>query len=357
MNLDDPALYDRVDPGDMHRYLFALPDVCMRAWQEGLTFALPTDYRDFRQIIVLGMGGSAIGADLLSSLAAWESPVPVLVHRHYDLPAYVDDTTLVIASSYSGETEETLTAFEQALSNGAKTLVLTTGGRLLSLAERHKVPALRFQYPAQPRAAIGYSFMLLLAVAQQVGLFEASKGGDVSEAVAVLTALRDQLGIRVPQSSNPGKQHALWLHQRVPIIYGAERLVPVARRWKTQLNENAKTWAFVEELPEANHNTIEGLDLPTALLPLLNAVFLYAPSFSPRILVHLQATRHLLEAAGIECAQITAWGSSHLAQMLSVLYIGDWVSYYLAVLNRVAPTPTPRLDAVKRYLAEHQRPR
>lgn len=354
MNLDDLSLYRRLDADDMQGHLCSFPETCVRAWQEGLAADLPTGYHDFDKIVVLGIGGSAIGADLLSALAVRESLIPVFVHRQYDLPAFVSSATLVIASSYSGETEETLTAFQQAVEKPGRVLVITTGGRLQALAEQYHVPVLRFQYKGQPRAAVGYSFMLLLAIAQRVGLFPGPKDSDVGEAATLLSMLRDDLRPEVPERANRGKQLARWLYGRVPLIYGAEYLAAVARRWKTQFNENAKTLAFSEELPEANHNFIEGLNLPSAALPLLSAVFLRAPSLHPRNLLRSERTQQLFEEAGIECVDVGGIGSRPLAQMLSVLYLGDWVSYYLAILNSVDPTPTPQLTAFKRHMAAQQ---
>ena len=216
------------------------------------------------RIVILGMGGSAIAGDYFRALLALESSVPVFNVRAYQLPAFVDEDTLVIASSFSGETEEVLSAFEQALATPARKLVMTTGGRLLATARANGVPAFTFAYRGEPRAAIGWGLMPLLAIAEKLGLTQGVER-DVEEAVSVLGGLREEWAGEVPSSRNTAKQLAMRLHERLPVVYGAGPLIEVARRWKTQLNESAKTWAFCEEMPESQHNAIVALGLPKAI--------------------------------------------------------------------------------------------
>ena len=165
-NLDDLQIYPQSDPDNMLARIKELPLQCRQAWQAAMEFSLPPDYSDVDKVVILGMGGSAIGGDLVKSLTEAESSVPVIVHRDYGLPAFVDDRTLVIASSYSGNTEETLSAFEPALKTGAKKLVMTTGGRLQAIAEENNIPVFKIDYKAQPRAALGFSFLPTLGCLQ-----------------------------------------------------------------------------------------------------------------------------------------------------------------------------------------------
>ena len=159
INLDDPKVYKQYDPEGMLARIKEMPGQCQQAWQAAMSFNLPADYAKVDKVVILGMGGSAIGGDLVRSLAESEAKVPVLIHRDYGLPAFVDDRTLVIASSYSGNTEETLSAFEPALKTGAKKLVMTTGGKLQAMAEEKNIPVFKITYKAQPRAALGFSFL------------------------------------------------------------------------------------------------------------------------------------------------------------------------------------------------------
>lgn len=226
--------------------LHEMPEQCQQAWQLAINFKLPQDYAEVNKVVILGMGGSAIGGDLASSLVAAEAKLPILIHRDYNLPTFVDAKTLVIASSYSGMTEETLFSFEQALDTESKKLVITTGGKLKAMAEARGVPVFSFDYPAQPRAALPYGLLPILYFLQKLG-FISDRSADVAETVQVLQKLSQRINEGVPTSQNPAKQLAQRLYRRLPVIYGSGIVSEVARRWKTQLNENSKAWAFYEE--------------------------------------------------------------------------------------------------------------
>jgi len=264
----------------------------------------------------------------------------------------VDDRTLVIASSFSGDTEETLSAFEQALATTARKMVITTGGRLLATARANGAPAFTFAYKGEARAAIGWGLMPLLAIGERLGLTQGVER-DVEEAVGVLAALRDECGVDVPAHRNPAKQLALGLHERLPVVYAAGPLVEVARRWKTQLNESAKTWAFFEEMPEAQHNAIVALGLPKATAGGTVVVFLRSETLEhPRIQHRYDFSGQMFADAAIETLEATARGGSALARMLSLTLLGDYAAAYLALLYGVDPTPTLVIDELKARLAE-----
>ena len=348
--LDDLAAYKRIDPQGMLDRIRDLPHQCRAAWQEVQTLKLPDDYRDIDKVVILGMGGSAIAGDFVRSLVALESPIPIFSHRDYELPLLVDGRTLLIASSYSGNTEEVLSCFERGLGTGAKKVVITTGGKLLTTARANGVPAFVFHYESEPRAALGYGIMPLLAIAQKVGIV-ADKDEDVDEAIAAMVGLATRIDETVPLDRNPAKQLAQRLHQRLPVVYSAGILAQVARRWKGQLNETSKMWCFYEELPEANHNALVGYGLPKEIAAKALVVFLRAPSLHPRILLRYELTQTALEEAGVESATVDAEGKSPLAQIMSAVLFGDWVSLYLAILNGVEPAPTPPIAKLKDRLA------
>ncbi len=349
--LDDATALPQRDPGDMLGRIRELPEQIGVAWRQAAALRVPKDYREVDRMVVFAMGGSAIGADLLRGLVQLESPAPLIVVRGYDAPAYVDRRTLAIASSYSGDTEETLSAFEAALERGAKPFVATTGGKLLRMAEERNMPRHVFAYAAMPRAAIAYSLMPLLALVQNLG-FVNPQDDDVAEAVAVTAALRDGIDMAVPAGANPAKQMALRLHGRIPVVYGAEFLTEVARRWRGQLAENGKTAAFSDELPELNHNTVVGYPNPAALKEHGVVVMLRSPALHPRILLRYEATRDLLAEAGIRSETVSSHGSGPLAQTLGLVLFGDYVSFYLALLNGADPTEVDVIARLKRRLAE-----
>jgi glucose/mannose-6-phosphate isomerase len=315
-----------------------MPWQCQKAWQDTMSFNLPPEYKKIDRVIILGVGGSAIGGDLVRSLAESEARIPVLVQRDYSLPAYVDDRTLVIASSYSGNTEETLTAFDKALKTGARKLAMTTGGKLGAIAEEKNIPVFKIDYKAQPRAALGFSFLPTLGVLQKLG-FVKDKSADVAETVRVLEALSAKIDEKAPLSSNPAKQLAQRLYGCLPVVYGAGILAEAAHRWKTQINENSKAWAFYEVFPELNHNATVGFELPKELAQKIRVVLLRAPSFNQRVKLRYEVTCELLDRAGVAHEYIDSEGSSLLSQMMSLVMMGDYVSYYLAILYRVDPTP------------------
>ena len=348
--LDQAELYPTLDPQGMIKNINEFPSMCRRAWLAAQDILLPPDYCNVDKVVVLGMGGSAIGGDLVSGLIAHESRVPLLVHRGYTLPAYVDNRTLVVASSYSGMTEETLSAFESSLKKGAKLLVITQGGRLKSLAETEGIPAFIFDYPAQPRAALPYSFLPLLCFMQKLG-FISDRSSEVREMISTIQQLSKQANEEVPTGDNPAKQLALELYGHLVVIYGAESLSEVARRWKTQFNENSKTWAFYEVFSELNHNAIEGYEYPGHLAGQVKVVLLKSPGLSSRIRLRYQITCELLESAGVSYRQVDAPGSSQLSQVMSLVLLGDYVSYYLAMLYGNNPTPVRHIDYLKRQLS------
>jgi glucose/mannose-6-phosphate isomerase len=296
------------------------------------------------------MGGSAIGADLLAAYAAPHARVPILTWRNYDLPRFVGPDTLLIASSHSGNTEETLSAFERALQAGVKALAVTTGGELAARAEAASVPLWRFEHAGQPRAAVGFSFGLLLGALVRLGVVEF----DLDELESTHRAMQEQaVSIRaeVPVAKNLAKRMAGQLMDRWPTILGADLMAPVARRWRTQIAEIAKAMAQFEELPEADHNMVAGVEHPKAMIGPTMVVFLRSSFNHPRNLKRLEATRHVLMLEGFNTDIIECPGTSRLAQQWTGLHLGDYLAYYLAMAYGVDPTPVMAIEALKVQLS------
>ncbi|GAI32113.1 unnamed protein product, partial [marine sediment metagenome] len=266
-----------------------------------------------------------------------------------DLPAFVDSKTLVIASSYSGNTEETLSAFKQALNTNCKKLAVTTGGKLRNLAQEKQVPIFTIDYLSPPRAALGYSFIPLIALLSKLGFLE-DKSAEVEGMAQTLKELLGKLAEDIPIAHNPAKQLASKLFGKLVAIYGAGILSPVARRWKGEFNENSKAWAFYETFPELNHNTVVGYEFPKAMADKLYVVLLRCPSLHPRILARYQITCEILQKAGVKHEIFDSQGENELTQMMSLLFLGDWTSYYLAMLNQTDPMPVKMIDYLKKRL-------
>ncbi len=350
VDLDNLLDYQQLDTSGMLTHLHEFPEQCQRAWEKVLKLDLPREYTQIDKVVILGMGGSAIGGEILRCLTLAESKVPVWVHRDYGLPLFVDEGTLVIASSYSGNTEETLSAFTESLKTPAKKLVLTTGGKLKHLAERAGVPVSVIDYQAPPRAAFPHSFVSLLGIFQKLGLL-GDKSVDLQKTLQILSEVARDFVETTPFVSNLAKQLATKVWGHVAIIYGAEILSGVAQRWKTQLNENSKTWAFFEVFPELNHNAVAGYEFPSQVKERMLVLLLHSSLLHPRSLLRYEATAKLVAKAGIAYEFVEAIGENSLAQVMSLVLLGDYLSFYLAILNRVDPTPIDSIDFVKRYLA------
>ena len=351
INLDNWTLFHEIDPDDMLGRIAELPQQCRDAWANVQSLELPPEYRQVSKIVVLGMGGSAIGGDLLRALAEPECALPIVTNRDYTVPAFVNADTLIIASSYSGNTEETLAAFDEASKRGASLLAITTGGQLAQRARELGAPLLTFQYKSQPRAALGYSLISLIGVVQELG-FIGDKAADLEEAIAMMEALQEEVRETIPVTENPAKQLAKRLYGHLPVIYGAGYLAEVAHRWKTQLNENAKAWCFYEQLPELNHNSVVGYQFPPDLAEKVVVVMLASSLDHPRNKVRSQVTQEILARQGVTYEVASACGQSPLAQMLSAIHFGDYVSFYLAMLYGIDPTSLEVVDYLKQRLAE-----
>ncbi len=351
ISLDNWTRFHEIDPDDMLGRIAELPQQCHDAWANVQSFDLPPGYRQANKIVILGMGGSAIGGDLLRALAEPECALPITVNRDYIVPAFVNAETLVIACSYSGNTEETLAAFEDARERGAALLAITTGGKLAQRARELGVPLLTFSYKSQPRAALGYSLVSLVAIMQKLGFID-DKFPDLEEAIAVMEVLQGEIGKTVPVAENPAKQLAKRLYGNLPVIYGTGYLAEVAHRWKTQLNENSKAWSFFEQLPELNHNAVLGYQFPRDLADKVVVIMLTSSLGHPRNKVRSQVTQEILAKQGVACEVVSARGQSLPAQMLSAIHFGDYVSYYLALLYEADPTPVTVITYLKERLAQ-----
>jgi glucose/mannose-6-phosphate isomerase len=354
MDLDDLDRFKQLDTLDMLGEIDNLPDQLGHAYQLGLKHQLP-DWRDIRQVVIAGLGGSAIGADLLAVYCTALSPMPVSVHRDYGLPIFArGPETLVICSSHSGDTEETLDAFEAARKEDCGIIVVSTGGELAKRARESSIPTWTFEHAGQPRAAVGFSFGLLLAMFQRLNFIPEQKDA-LEDALASMRRSQRHLRSDIPAVKNPAKRYAGQLMGRWVTIIGSGLLSTVARRWKTQINEVAKAGANFEFLPEADHNTLAGTMNPEEVLnPHTMTLFLRAPSDHPRNRLRSDLTRKAFMLEGMNTDYVDARGDTPLAHMWSLILFGDYMSYYLAMGYGVDPTPIKALVDFKQAMAEAQ---
>ncbi|MEP0545843.1 MAG: bifunctional phosphoglucose/phosphomannose isomerase [Rhodothermales bacterium] len=343
-------LIDRLDPADMFGAVRAFPDHVREGWTRAADFIAAHRAADLRQVVIVGMGGSAIGGDLVRTYCRDTSPVPISVVRDYTLPASVGEGTLVIASSYSGGTEETLSAFDAARERGADIYVITSGGELQDRAERDGLPHVVIPGGLQPRAALGYSLGALLRMANKLGLCDVSDA-EYTEALDVVDAGAAEYA---DTDGNEALDLARALEGTIPVVYtGPGLMQAVGVRWMNQIHENAKQLAFGNVFAELNHNEVMGWEsAPDDLRGRLHVLVLRDAADHPQIQRRMDVTRDLLAGDAAGWTEISSRGESKLARMLSMIQHGDFVSYYLAMLVGVDPTPVETIQQLKRTLAE-----
>ncbi len=336
------------DPEGMLARIKELPVQVREAWSIASSAQIPPAYADVRNVVVSGMGGSAIGGDLAAAIVAEELRVPMSVHRDYGLPAYVGRDSLVITSSYSGNTEETLSAFEEGRKRGARILTITTGGHLKDLATSAGVPLVSFSYKAPPRATLGYSLTLVLGVLSKIGLVR-DMGADVDGSLADVAKLQER--VHEGARTNDAKKLAVALAGKVVFVYGAGVMGVMARRVKGQWNENAKNWSAFDVLPELDHNAVVGFPHPAIAKQALAVLILRSSHDLGRHRVRWEVTKELLDQAGIEHHTLDMAGRTPLSEVLQMTYVTDHVSFYVALLNGADPSPNKSIDYLKDRLA------
>jgi glucose/mannose-6-phosphate isomerase len=346
MNLDDSASFAALDSRNLLADIDGLPDQLREAWALGQSIVL-RPWEAITQVLLVGMGGSAIGAELLAAYIAPHCTVPVTLLRNYMLPEWASGPgTLVICSSYSGNTEETISAFRQAKEKGCRVLVITTGGQLAAEALESGTGLWIFNKPNHLGVTLGYSFGLLLAAFTCLGLIPNPE----DELVGAITAMRLQqrhLQAEVPVMENPAKRLAGQCFGRIVAVFGADFLVPVARYWQGQISTLARSWAHAEELPEANHNILAGVLNPEPVLSNLYALFLRADRYHPRNLMRANLTKEILMLEAIGTDFFDAPGKNPLEHIWTALHFGDYLAYYLAMAYGVDPTGSDAIVGFK----------
>jgi glucose/mannose-6-phosphate isomerase len=351
--LDAPEMWAALDPQDMYGKILRLPDQVTEAIEIGARAELgKLSAQGLANIVVAGLGGSAIGGDLVRSYASGLLGVPMMVVRDYTLPEFVGPGTLLLASSYSGLTEETLEAYDQAHQRRARILVFTTGGLLAEKARHDGHPVVLLPGGLSPRAALGYSFFPMLLCLARLGLVP-DQSAAVAETRTLLEAGVARYSRSTSQDHNPAKQTASAWHGHVPLIYGGtRRFDAVALRIKCQIAENAKQLAFANVFPEFNHNELVGFGHAEHVKSLLSVCLLRDKGDHRRTGFRMAIVRKMISDLGIPVLEMESTGRGDLARMFSLVQWGDFVSYYLAMQNGVDPTPIAAIDHLKRELAE-----
>jgi glucose/mannose-6-phosphate isomerase len=341
----------KVDASKMRGIMLSYPESCLEAFElaedlEGLDRIAPVP----RNIVFIGMGGSSIGGSLIRAWASEHSRIPIILCQDYHLPTFVDRYSFVVAVSYSGNTEETLSAFVEAVERGSNVVSLASGGKLVEYSDKLGVPCVRVPSGLPPRGALPYLFLPLLSLIKKAGIdLDAKEKDDVIE---ILRRLRNELRPESTFENNRAKQIAFELSGYIPVIYGWGRYVPVAQRIKTQLNENSKIPAFWSMLPEGDHNDVIGWDGDKETSSKFCALVIRDTQEPEEIWNRIESTkRTVLEGSIGKIIELKVTGETPLAKMLAAICLGDFVSLYAAVLRGVDPTPVKVIERLKNEMA------
>jgi glucose/mannose-6-phosphate isomerase len=346
--LDDTGKMKEIDRSDMLSF-------CVEAavhYREAAKTAekISLRYSNPENIVVAGMGGSAVGGELLKDWVRDKAQVPIEVSRDYVLPAYANEKSLVLVVSYSGETEESLSAFLDAVKRNCMVFCVSSGGSLLEFAEKLGVPYLRVPSGMPPRAALPYLFVPLLKALEKVGVVS-GVSEELSEVITLLAQIGGENAPEKPAKDNFAKRLALGINDSVPVVYGFGVFRGVAQRFKQQFNENSKVpskWEFFSEL---NHNEIVGWEKAGQLVKCFSTIFIRDASESDVIRRRIETTKTLLPV-GSKVFEVWSRGKSALARMLSTVCVGDFTSVYLAILRNVDPTPVESINVLKQKMKQ-----
>ncbi len=346
--LDDPEYLRNHDSGGMLSALTRFPSSARKAIRDAEKLELGGIPKEIENLVIAGMGGSAVGGILLRDWLKDFSKTPIFISRGSRLPAWVDEGTLVYVVSYSGETEETLSQYHQAVKIGCPLICFCSGGKLSQSASRRKIPLLRFPKGYRPRGAIAFQFFGLAAVTRNLGLIGDEMWREVEEAIDVAKSLSEEMNPGIPTDSNPGKALAESIKDYTPYFYGSSLHEGVAYRCCTQINENSKSLASAGFFPEAFHNSIMAREAPHDQLKKACAVIIRDPLEEEATAAKIDRFTELMAEKFGGVVEVEAIGEGRLARMISALYIGDFASAYLGMLYGHDPSINDSIDALKK---------
>jgi len=340
-----------IDASNMFQSIYDFPIQMKEAQSIGEKIELKNTYTDIQNIILCGMGGSAIGGDLSRSLVSNSLKLPLIVNRNYKLPNWVNSNSIVICSSYSGNTEESLSAYHDAISKGARVIGVTTGGKLASLLDQNNNDKVAIPTGLQPRAAVAFSFIPLLYLLKKLNVTDGEAINDLGSTINAIELARDLYS--ADNDKNPTLSLAKEIYDTLPIIYGEnESTSAIALRWKGQFCENSKMLAYHNEIPEMNHNEIVGWQENSQLLKKITILWVSDKSLNTRNSLRIDASRNILKNIPSLQKKIELDGGCFTERFIHLLHFGDWVSYWCALLHKTDPSPVNKIDVLKKILSE-----
>lgn len=323
-----------LDKENMEKILDGFPDQVKKGIQLAEDMAVKGD---FDKIVLCGMGGSALAGEILKCYLKYDLKIPLITLKTYNLPTYVDKNTLFIASSYSGNTEEAVAAYREAIRKKVPTVVIASGGKLEELSGMNKTPIIKIPSGIQPRLSIGYSFFALLKLFENSGFIESKEQDTRKTEKALKKSIYKEMA----------KKIAMKLKDKIPIIYVSDDMEAVAYKWKININENSKTHAFCNKIPEMNHNEINGY---VVIKGNYHVLFIKNDEDHERVQKRFKINKELIKEKKVEVTEIEIKGDCFLTKLFSAIYIGDWVSYYLALEEGINPTPVEIVEDLKKQL-------
>ena len=342
---------EKIDKDNMYGSIWDFPENIVEAIGLGESINLKNKYSDINKIIVAGMGGSAIGGDVVYSLVGDEIKIPYFVIRGYNLPAWVDSTTLVICSSYSGNTEETIEILEKAKSVHAKICAITTGGRLEQLCKKHNYDRLIIPSGLQPRAALAFSFIPILFVLFKLNIISNNFLEWLMSSTNLIKQNRKIYSKK--NDDNPVWALAKQIYDKIPIIYAdSDTLNPLAVRLKGQICENSKILAYHNIFPEMNHNEIVGWEKNSELFKYYFIIWLFDDKMNQRNKVRQKIVIDILDKIGLDQFKLEVMGNNFEERFLLLIHYGDWLSYWCAILHKIDPSPVNNIEILKNKLSE-----
>lgn len=352
--LDNQKTYTTYDPDDIRFGIEHLAEQVRTAWGESTRLRFPAAYKNALHIVVAGMGGSGLGPHMLQTAFASRLAVPMTIIHDYTLPHWLDHTTLVLLSSFSGTTEEVLAAAKEAKKRRAKVVVICAGGILAKLAKSEHWPTYVFtpgELAKEPRLGLGFSLAGVLGMLSKLGLVKVHEK-DIRRMTSAMGDVLDQCAIDVPEAENPAKTVARALFERQVLMVSAEHLVGNGHVFANQINENGKQFAVPFVIPELNHHLLEGLVHPKAAAKNMTAVLLYSSHYAPRVQKRFAITADMLERMGLQVVDYVTGGADALEECAEVLQFGSFVTYYLGMFNKVNPRAIPFVEEFKKRMAE-----
>lgn len=355
MDLDNIEGIKRLDEQNILGSIETLPDQCLHAWESANKIEVPESYRSINKVVMCGMGGSGLGARVIESVYADQIKIPLVRVNDYNLPNFVDSDTLVICSSYSGETEETISNINQAIAKKAKVMAIGGGNSLIKIAQQNNFPYYqidpKYNISNQPRMAIGYSIIGQVILCTKTGLIDFTHK-DLSKVISVMKKIASKINVNVPTDQNEAKKIAMMMKDTMTFFVSAEHLVGGMHVVNNQANENAKHFTADFEIPELNHHLMEGMGHPSDKDAKLFGFFANSNLYSEKITKRFAITKEVCQKQNIKIHEVNINSESKISQIFELIQLGAYVGFYLSMLYNQNPSPIPWVDFFKKKLGQ-----